>query len=137
MVKLKKMMTKAETQSWQLYIDSTTTVKKDTDPRDSSGGTLSSEDRDVLARVVRHPDVSDPNKETINPGAMGWDREYINDNSVIFIHYFDTVENATAYYRKMINAAIDHSMDNRIKPNPKYRVIWYLCDESDNVIPFT
>lgn len=138
MIKLKRLMTKQENQSWQLCIDSTTTVKKDSDPRDMSGNQLTEEQSRILSKVNRFTRAADPNDNVANPGVLGWDREYIGENSVVIVVYFDTVENATLYYKRVKNPAnIDTVMENEIKPNPKYRVVWYLTDEEDNIIPWS
>jgi hypothetical protein len=132
MVKLKKLITKDTDQSWQLYIDWKTTMKGESDPRDSSGGSVTATDSLKFAKYVGRPTKKN------NPGYIGWDREYIDDNSVVFIHYFETAEAASTYYNNLRAVPLSGTIPTKIKrPEKNYSIIWYLCDDSDNVIPFT
>jgi hypothetical protein len=137
MVKLKKLIVKNSDQQWKLYIDYTTTMQKNSDPRDFSGDVPTSSDAEIFRQVTRRPHRS------YNPGYIGWDREYIDDNTVAFIHYFDTVENASTYYKNMRVTEPKESIPSKIKipgindtTQEKYTIAWYIVDENNNVVPF-
>jgi hypothetical protein len=137
MVKLKKLIVKNSDQQWKLYIDSTTTMQKNSDPRDFSGDVPTSRNAEIFRKVTRRPHRS------YNPGYIGWDREYIDDNTVAFIYYFDTVENASTYYKYMRVTKPKESIPSKIKipgindtTQEKYTIAWYIVDENNNVVPF-
>jgi hypothetical protein len=116
-------MTKTENEPWELYIDSSTTVLKDEDARDMSGSRISRGDSVFLAASNGRPTRSN------NIGYIGWDRNYVGENSLHMIYYFDSIDNAKSYYTyirsKVINAEI-------VKTIKYYPCTWVLTDDNDN-----
>jgi hypothetical protein len=128
MVKLIRILTKQNNKSWHLYIDHLTTVKKEYDARDTSGGTISEEEMMLMTQVSRRP------TKAIATGYQGWDREYFQENSVAFIFYFDTIENAKSYYEIMSDKMNLENIPNNLSYKENYSVAWRLLDEENNTV---
>lgn len=73
----------------------------------------------------------------VQPGYLGFDRSYVNDNQLDLIRYFDTEENMRAYYNLMINN--DAEYVGTVYKNSKflgYMVRYEMQDADGNTLEF-
>jgi hypothetical protein len=69
----------------------------------------------------------------VQPGYLGFDRSYVNDNQLDLIRYFDTEENMRAYYNK------DAEYIGTINKNSKflgYMIRYEMQDADGNTLEF-
>jgi hypothetical protein len=135
--KLIKQLTKTSEQDWSgiRLCRFETSVNSTPDPRDAQPNFEQTE-----ARIARSQ-ILDNRKESV--GYIGWDREYVDDNTVRLIWYFDTLANATLHFSGLNlffgsnptdpNASEEYKNILRNKKEVyNYTVDWFYVDEDGN-----
>lgn len=131
--KLKQKITKNANQNWVLYLDSNFTLSKNDDSRDNVD--LFNENEKNIFRLYRQ-------KIKENTGWVGFDRQYIDDNTLEITHHFNTESGARLYYdnSKNINIsevnAVSKLLEYKIKSSiaPRYSTSWHLFNDNDEEI---
>jgi hypothetical protein len=130
-VKLIKLTKKTSDQDWSgKHIKVNSSLNSTYDPRDA--GNFTEEERLILKNSTK-------NNMRESEGYIGWDREYKDDNTLLLIYYFDTIENAeNSLNPKDIQSITDYNTlieDKIVKNNiPKYKSFWYITDAEDNIL---
>jgi hypothetical protein len=130
-VKLIKLLKKTEDQDWSgKHLNVKTARNTTPDPRDS--GNFSDYERKILKMESRF------NIRNCD-GYRGWDREYVDDNTLKIIYYFDTLEHAknTSISRnESIRSSYIKVIQENTKDNPDivYSYLWYIADENNHIL---
>lgn len=128
--KLKQKITKNANENWVLYLNSNFTLSKDDDSRDNVD--LFNENEKNIYVLYRQ-------KIKENTGWVGFDRQYIDDNTLEITHYFNTESGARLYYDNSKNKNIaevnvfSKLLQYKIKNSiaPRYATSWHLFNDND------
>jgi hypothetical protein len=125
-ISLNKYITKESIDPWTFYFDSTNTIKKDFDYRDSLilNNKESNLINDIRLLSIKHHNSS--------IGYQGFDREWVDDNNIKFIYYFDNLLNALNFfksindnkYRKLVVETLQNNYS--LYTSSKYKTKWEL-----------
>ena len=117
---LKQSLTKTDQQDWSgVFINISESKTPTPDPRDENN--LSANTKIVLKEQ----------KSLVSSavGYEGWDRNYVTDNNLVVSYYFDTADNAMAYFTKR-KTRIANTINSKV--SIKYNVEWSIVD-GDNI----
>jgi hypothetical protein len=129
---LKKLIKKSDSDPWEFYIEVSKSVSSLPDSRD-----LEIENDEDSSKVYGYT------REWRHqfPGYSGWDREYIDDNTLLFKYYVDSVDTATKMLLEHKNKSIELQNINlssnilsKISSSniSSYKISWSYVDDDGN-----
>lgn len=128
---LKKLIKKNDSSPWQFYIEPSKSVSSLPDSRD-----LQIEDASDGLKIYEYT------REWRHafPGYLGWDREYIDDNTLVFKYYVDNESTATNMLLEHKNKSIElqnlnlsaNVSQNLSNTTSSYKIVWSYVDDNGN-----
>lgn len=106
---LRKTYDKTDTQTWDYVSISNTAMNYTYDPRDKNE--ISEDKKPMIYNWYRSI------KEQLGQDYIGWDREYVGNNSLIITHYIQNENSARLFYNADTNSPAS---------NTRYVIRWDL-----------
>lgn len=132
---LTKTITKQSEEAWVVFFNVSKSIDSVPDDRDNT--TLYSENEKIL--VQKYFDSISENMTDY----LGWNRSYVNDNSIEVVFTFDTPSSSREFYRRMTSQTPSIEVEAlntlfKVKKQklkiPNYQISWNLADNFGNQI---
>ena len=132
---LTKTITKQSEEAWVVFFNVSKSIDSVPDDRDNT--TLYSENEKIFVQKYF---------ESINENMtdyLGWNRSYVNDNSIEVVFTFDTPSSSREFYRRMTSQTPSIEVEAlntlfKVKKQklkiPNYQISWNLADNFGNQI---
>jgi hypothetical protein len=129
-VQLNKYYTKNANQNWVLSIDVSKCLYSNTpDPRDSLfASNISTVGTKIKSSYIVNIESS--------IGYQGFDRTWIDDNTLKFTYYFETDKNALDFYLSIKNSNAQIIANNFVTHNPtapQFQIKWEIVSNNQTV----